>query len=130
MNLDCASFKAEEERVSEILSGKCECQPDSESSAVGGTPRSGPSVKPVEILLPEMTEPFSQTKGRRALLGDLLMMCEVIEPSMADTKGCLLGSCVLFIQRIGGQGRVGTKVTGRGTRCKNQLLPGRSTGPL
>lgn len=64
MNLDCASFKAEEERVSEILSGKCHCRPDSESSAVGGTPRSGPSVKPVEILLPEMTEPFSQTKGR------------------------------------------------------------------
>lgn len=100
-NLDCASFKAEEERVSEILSGKCQCQPDSESSAVGGTPRSGPSEKPVEILLPEMTEPFSQTKGR-ALLGDLLMMCEGLEPSLADTKGCLLGSCILFIQRIVG----------------------------
>lgn len=101
MNLDCASFKAEEERVSEILSGKCQCQPDSESCPVGGTPGSGPSMKPVEILLPEMTEPFSQAEGR-ALLGDLLIIHEGLEPSLADTKWCLLGSCVLFIQRIVG----------------------------
>ena len=64
-------------------------------------PRSGPSVKPVEILLPEMTGPFSRTEGR-ALLGDLLMIHEGLETSLADTKRCLLGSCVLFTQRIVG----------------------------
>lgn len=43
----------------------------------------------------------SQARGR-ALLSDLLMMCKGLRPSLTVMEGYLLGSCVLFIQRIVG----------------------------